>query len=294
MQIDPTGRTRTVLVTGVRAKTGLPLATSLAARDDVVVRGGSSDPATVDLDGVEAVAFSWDAPDTWDAAVDGVDAVFVVRPDRPDAPELIGDLLARTAAGARVVLLSDLDAGFGGAGRWSLRVEEAVAASGRPWVALRPGWFAQVLTDPRFFLTPIVEDGELPYPAGDAALAWIDARDIAAVAEVVLLEDTHDGRVLTLTGPAAWTLAETAALVSRALGRPVVHRDQTVAEATAGSEGFVLDLDVVTFERVREGVFAVVTDTVAEVTGRPARRFEDYVAEAFSRVATTANSGSPE
>lgn len=285
--------TATVLVTGVRAKTGRPLATSLAGRDDVTVRGGSGDPAAVDLPGVEPVAFSWDDPTGWDAAVRGVDGVYVVRPDRPDAPALIGDLLARTAPHTRVVLLSDLDAGFGGADRWSLRVEEAVRDSGRPWVALRPGWFAQVLTDPRFYLDPIVEDGELPYPAGDAALSWIDARDIAAVAEVALLDPAYDGRLLTLTGPAAYTLPETASLVSQALGRPVAHRDQTVAEATAGGEGFQLALDTVTFERVRAGVFAVVTDTVTEVTGRPARRFEDYVTEAFSRVATTENSGSP-
>jgi len=277
----PTDRSRTVLVTGVRAKTGLPLAVSLAARDDVAVRGGSSDPASVDLPGVEAVAFSWDDPGGWDAAVSGVDAVYVVRPDRPDAPALIGDLVARTAAGTRLVLLSDLDADFGGAGRWSLRVEEAVAGSGRPWVVLRPGWFSQVLSDPRFFLSAVTEDGELPYPSGDAALAWIDARDIAAVAEVALLDPTYDGRLLELTGPAAYTLPRTADLISRALGRPVVHRDLTLAEATADAEGFARDLDVVTFERVRAGRFAVVTDTVAEVTGRPARRLEDFVAEAF-------------
>ncbi|MCH1865370.1 NAD(P)H-binding protein [Nocardioides sp. CFH 31398] len=282
---------RTVLVTGVRAKTGLPLATSLAARDDVVVRGGSSDPAGVEVPGVEAVAFSWDDPEPWDAAVRDVDAVYVVRPDRPDAPALIGNLLARTAPGTRVVLLSDLDADLGAADRWSLRVEEVVATSGRPWVALRPGWFSQVLTDPRFFLTAIVEDGELPYPAGDGALSWIDARDVAAVAEVALLDASYDGRLLTLTGPAAYTLPETAALVSAALGRPVAHRDQTVEEAVSASDEFVRALETATFERVRSGAFAVVTDTVAEVTGRSARRFEDYVAEAFS--ATTENSGSP-
>jgi uncharacterized protein YbjT (DUF2867 family) len=290
--VTATVPSRTVLVTGVRAKTGLPLATSLAARPDVAVRGGSSDPATVDLPGVEPVVFSWDDPGTWAAAVAGVDGVFVVRPDRPDAPELIGDLVSRTAPDTRVVLLSDLDADLGAADRWSLRVEETVAASGRPWVALRPGWFSQVLTDPRFFLARIVEDGELPYPAGDGALSWIDARDIAAVAEVALLDPAYDGRLLTLTGPAAWTLPETAALVSTALGRPVVHRDQTVAEAVSESDEFMRALETATFERVRSGAFAVVTDTVTEVTGRPARRFEDYVAEAFAR-ATTENSGSP-
>lgn len=47
-----------VLVTGVRGKTGVPLAQLLAARPGVEVLGGSSDPATVTLDGVQPTAFS--------------------------------------------------------------------------------------------------------------------------------------------------------------------------------------------------------------------------------------------
>lgn len=68
-----------VLVTGVRGKTGVPLAQLLAARPGVEVLGGSSDPATVTLDGVQPTAFSWDDVSTWAAATDGVDAVYVVR-----------------------------------------------------------------------------------------------------------------------------------------------------------------------------------------------------------------------
>ncbi|MEE3920903.1 hypothetical protein V2I01_30175 [Micromonospora sp. BRA006-A] len=64
-----------VLVTGVRGKTGLPLAESLAARQGVEVLGGSGDPSTVGIDGVHPVAFSWDEPAGWATATDGVDAV---------------------------------------------------------------------------------------------------------------------------------------------------------------------------------------------------------------------------
>ncbi len=51
-----------VLVTGVRGRTGLPLAELLAARPDVEVLGGSSDPAPVAVGGVRPTAFSWDDP----------------------------------------------------------------------------------------------------------------------------------------------------------------------------------------------------------------------------------------
>ena len=45
---------------------------------------------------------------------------------------------------------------------------------------MRPNWFMQVFTDPRYYRDPILA-GSLPFSSGGAAVAWIDARDIAAV-----------------------------------------------------------------------------------------------------------------
>lgn len=268
-----------VLVTGVRGKTGAPLAELLTARG-VEVLGGSSDPATVTLDGVRPTAFSWDDPSGWPAAVAAVDAVYLVRPDRPDAPELVGALLREVPPGARVVLLSEQDADQTGADGWAPRVERAVRGSGHAWTVLRPSWFMQVLTDPRFHLDGIAVDGELAFPSGGAAIAWIDARDIAAVAAHALLDDGHAGRVYELTGPEAVPLPRTAELISGATGRPVAHREVPVDDAVAGMDGFDRELTVLTFDRVRDGVFAVVTDAVERVTGRPARTLEAFLADA--------------
>ncbi len=274
-----------VLITGVRGKTGTPLAELLVARRGVEVRGGSSDPSAVDIAGVHRTAFSWNEPSGWAAAADGVDAVYVVRPDRADAPELVGALLAVTSPRTRVVLLSERDGGHPGPDHlgiagWAPRVERAVRDSGRPWTALRPGWFMQVLTDPRFYRDRITGAGELPFPSGGAAVAWIDARDIAAVAARALLDDGHAGQTYQISGPQALSLPRTAELLSAATGRPVTHRDVTMDEAVAGLEGFERDLTVLTFERVRAGRFADVTDTVEHVTGQPARTLQTFLSDA--------------
>lgn len=278
--VTAAGVTR-VLVTGVRGKTGLPLAELLVARG-VEVLGGSSDPATVGMDGVRPTAFSWDESSEWAAATHGVDAVYVVRPDRADAPELVGALLARTSPRTRAVLLSDKDGddpGLDYPASWAPSVERAVRDSGRHWTILRPGWFMQVFTDPRFYRDQIADAGELPFSSGDAELAWIDTRDIAAVAERALVEDGHAGRTYQLSGPEALSLPRTAELLSAAAGHLVTHRDVTVDEAVAGTEGFERELNVLTFERVRAGSFAEVTDTVAHVTGRPPRTLQDFLTE---------------
>ncbi|MBY8874249.1 NAD(P)H-binding protein [Micromonospora sp. PLK6-60] len=267
-----------VLVTGVRGKTGAPLARLLVARG-VEVLGGSSDPATVRIDGVRPTAFSWDDPSGWPAATEGVDAVYVVRPDRADAPELIGALLTETSPRTRVVLLSEQDADYMGPDGWAPRAERAVRDSGRAWTILRPSWFMQVFTDPRFYRDQIAGGGKLEFPGGGERLAWIDARDIAAVAERALLDEGHAGQAYEITGPEALSLPRTAELLSAAIGHPLAHREVTVDEAVAGTTGFERELFVLTFERVHAGSFATVTDTVERVTGRPARTMRDFLAD---------------
>lgn len=229
-----------VLVTGVRGKTGVPLAQALMARPGVDVLGGSSDPTTVTLEGVQPTALSWDDESTWATATGGVDAVYVVRPDRADAPELIDALLTGLAAETRVVLLSERNADSPRLHGWATRTEQVVRSSGRPWTILRPSWFMQVLTDERFFLGPIVDDGELPFSSGGASIAWIDARDIAAVAERALLDNGHEEQVYELTGPESLTLPQVADQLSTAAGhRVTTGRSPSTrpSTASAGSSG---------------------------------------------------------
>jgi len=70
--------------------------------------------------------------------------------------------------------------------------------------------------------------------------------------------------VYELTGPESLSLPRVAELLSQAVGHPV-------EEAVAGTTGFDGDLFALTFERVRAGSFAPVTDTLEQVTRRPAR-----------------------
>ena len=262
-----------VLITGVRGKTGAPLAALLAARPGVDVLGGSSDPSSISIDGVSPTSFSWDDPSGWASATDGVDAMYLVRPDRADAPDLVAALLAETPRDTRVVLLSERDADTFAPGSWALRVEQAVRRSGHAWTMLRPSWFMQVFTDARYYRDDIAEHGRLRFPGGGATVAWIDARDIAAVAERALLDEGHDGRIYELAGPESITLPRTAELLSGALGRPVRYVEITIADAVADMpEGFERDEFAWTFERLHDGVFSGVTDAVEHVTGHPARR----------------------
>lgn len=266
-----------ILITGVRGKTGRPLAQALAGRSDVEVLGGSSNTDAVDIHGVQAVEFAWERPETWSDALDGVDAVYLVRPELENAPELIGDFLARTSEGTRVVQLSEQGAETLDAQEWAARVEHAVQQSGRPWTMVRPGWFTQVFLDHRYLPEDPFATGRLLFPSNGQAVSWIDTRDIAAVAELALLEEGHEDIGHELTGPEALTLTTIAELLSRASDHTIDYHDISIEKAVGDATGFERENSVGAFEGITSGSAAAITSTVQDLTGRPARTVADFI-----------------
>lgn len=263
-----------VLVTGARGKTGREVVRQLAEDSGIRVRSGSSRPALEDA----AVRFDWHDRATWASTIEGVDAVYLVRPDLPDAPKLVADLVD-LADGAHIVLLSEQGADELTPDSWASRVEAAVTERAARWTLLRPSWFHQVLTDRRFYLDS-VRAGELRLPSGGQGIAWVDARDIAAVAVAALRSpDRHAGQAYTLTGPESVPLNVVAGHLSRVLGRQVRAVDPPAEDELDGLGAWEREIVADLYKRVQRGRFGLVTDDVRAVTGRPARGIEAFITE---------------
>jgi uncharacterized protein YbjT (DUF2867 family) len=269
----------TVLVTGVRGKTGRAVAEQLTAHARVTVRGGSADPARVRAAGVVPVAFDWARQGTWADALSGVDAVYLMRPDIEDAPERVAELVDAAPGAARIVLLSEMGAEDLAADTWVSRVERAATAGAHAWTILRPSWFQQVLSDERFFRGEITDGASITLPSRGAGISWVDARDIAAVAVEALIAPGHDGAAYALSGPAALDLTEVADLLSSATGRRVRAVDPPAADRLAGLEPWLAIVVGDMYERVAAGAFAGLSDDVLRTTGRPPRSMEAFIAE---------------
>lgn len=264
----------TILITGARGKTGRLLLDRLLDQGVREVRAGTSRPADADLPGT-TVAFDWSDASTWLPALEGTTAVYVVRPDREDAPELIAEFVA-LAGQAHVVLLSEQGTELLADHDWAPRVEHAVRSTTENWTILRPSWFDQVLTDERFYLDPIRSEATLPLSSRGGAIAFIDAADIAAVAVTALGQAAaNHQRVLTITGPEALTIAQVARILTDELGRPVTAADPDPLEGVTGA--FERYIYAQLTERVANGDYAVVTDTVRETTGVAPRPLASFV-----------------
>jgi uncharacterized protein YbjT (DUF2867 family) len=271
-----------VLVIGATGKSGRPVVDALAARG-AKVRAAARTPGAA-APGVEPVRFDWADRGTWLPALEGAEGLFVVGPFGQPEPELLmHQLLDQAGDVRRVVLLSVL-----GADRLPSLVpmaswEHDVRMSGREWTVLRPNWFQQNFGES--FAEGLRTRGVLGLPAGDAAVSFVDTRDVGEVAAIALTSGGHDGRVYDLTGPSALTHAEALHLLGQAGGRdlryePLEPADFADAMRRGGSGERAVEWQLALFRHVRAGGNAAVTSAVHDVTGHPARSFPAYVAGA--------------
>jgi uncharacterized protein YbjT (DUF2867 family) len=234
------------------------------------------------------VPFDLAQPTTWAPALDGVGAVYLMKPDNavesdPDEG-VLGFVAAAVAAGVRrLVLLSANGVGEADDTNPLKAVEEAVRTSGAAWTILRPDWFAQNFSEG--FWHPAILGGTLTVPTGNGSTPFVDAEDIAEVAAAALVEERHGGHAYHLTGPRAISFGEAVDVISRATGRTIRHVDVEPEEFARQQLAFGVPAQLVRvltrlLTAIREGRGTAVHDGVAQALGRPARSFEAFAAEA--------------
>ena len=228
----------------------------------------------------DGVRFSFTEPATWSAAFTGASALFLMRP--PQIGNVHRDLLpavaaAREAGVRRVVFLSVLGAGHNPLLPHRV-VENWLDRSDLTVTHLRAGNFMQNLMTVHG--ADIRENGVLAVPAGNAAMSYVDARDVGAVAARCLMEDEHAG-AHDLTGPRAITHAEVAATLSATLGRPITYTRPSLPRywLHAARIGMGVPATVVTsvlYSLARVGIGARVTSDVERILRRPATDFREF------------------
>jgi hypothetical protein len=75
---------KTVLVTGLRGKTGRQVASALIRRKGVAVHGAGRNVAELNFPGVNISRFDWEDSASWPGALAGVDSIYLVKPKTAD------------------------------------------------------------------------------------------------------------------------------------------------------------------------------------------------------------------
>jgi uncharacterized protein YbjT (DUF2867 family) len=282
-----------VLVTGATGQIG-SLVVSQLRGTGCPIRAMSRNPRSANLSAdVEVVRGDLSAPDTLDACLDGIDSVFLVwmAPLEAAAPAV-----ARIAAHARqIVLLTSPHCAPhpffqqpNGLRHIHAGVEQLIEASALRWTFLRPGPFA---INCRNWWAPQLRKGNVVrWFYADAATAPVHERDIAAVAVRALCDQGHDGRDYVLTGPASLTQREQVQIIGDAVGRSL--RFEELSRESAREQMLAMMFSPPVADMLLDayaaavGLPAMVTFTVLEVIGAPARSFHDWAIDHAGDFAT--------
>lgn len=275
-----------IFITGATGAVGTYLVEELIRRGGdirVGVRNPEKIPAELKPQ-VEAVPFDFGLPQTFEPAFAGVAKFFLLTPPPSTHPQELNlcapaiDVAVRLGV-RHIVRLSSMWAIHAPTSSHRL-VEAYIETTGVPYTHLRPNIFMQ-----NFNLSQragIQQWNGIFVSAGGGKVTFVDIRDVAAAAAVVLVGEGHAGRVYTLTGSQSLDYQEVAAILSQALGRTITYHPLTDATLRANLQaaGWQPDLiDYVShlYAAVQQGFRAYTAPDLPALLERAPITFDRYV-----------------
>ncbi len=157
--------------------------------------------------------------------------------------------------------------------------EAALAASKLDFTILRNNLYADLLL---MYLAPAIASGTYIDSRGTGAAAWVTREDCVRTAVAAVSQPTGGRHTFDVTGPAAVTSDQVAAITSELVGKPITHVSVPVDQLIAGMVEHGLPRPVAeiyaSFDvAIAAGALARVTDTVARLTGRPPQSVGEFL-----------------
>lgn len=282
-----------ILVTGATGNVGQYVVKYLAKRGETVIVAGSRlDELTQRFPKTRQVELDFENPDTFEAALDGVDRVFLMRPPQigdADVFQPFVDAMAKRSI--RLVAFLSLMGVERNPFPPHYKIEKMIEAAGLPYAHIRPGFFMQNVTG--VHAEEIRNDDRILIPAGNSKVSFIDAEDIGkAIAHVLSEPEEHQHTAYTLTGPEALDYVDIANVLTLLTGRRITYANpsmlayrQQYIHARGLAPAYV-NVTMALYLMTRLGTAKAVTDDFEQLTGESPRTFAAFASEhleAFQR-----------
>ncbi|WP_137718686.1 SDR family oxidoreductase [Methylobacillus flagellatus] len=190
--------------------------------------------------GVQVRQADYNRPDTLDAAFNGASKVLLISSSEVGSRVAQHQAVIAAAQRAGVSLLAytsllRADTTPLALASEHVATEQALKASGIPFVLLRNGWYTENYAAS---IQPALAHGAFIGSAGAGRIASASRADYAQAAATVIASEGQAGLIYELAGDEAYTLADFAAELSRQAGQRVSYHDlpqAAFADALAGA-----------------------------------------------------------
>jgi uncharacterized protein YbjT (DUF2867 family) len=278
----PTGNVGAEVAAALTALGGAAPAHRLAAHHPDGVRRRLGDDVPV-------VAFDYDDRATWDAALDGIDTLFLLFPvpsPRTVRTRMIPFVDAAVGAGVDHIIYVSVPAAADVKRVPHYHVERHIEASGAHHTFLRCGYFAQNLVRAiSTHGTDIVLHDEVFIPGKRSRTNLLDARDVADVVVTIAGDPAaHRDRAYRLNGSDVLDFEEVASTLSDVLERPIRYTDPSLPRYWRRLYRRGVTWDTISFMTIvyslsRRGSNATEGGELPDLLGRDPRTFRTFATE---------------
>lgn len=276
-----------LLITGATGSVGTQLINKLVNMNisfRALVRNNDQGDLMAHLPQIEIAVGDLSDSDSLVQALQGIEKAFLLTNSSEQAEELqLNFVNAAYKAGVKhIVKLSQLAANENSPVRF-LRyhavVENRIKELGMNYTFLRPNLFMQGLIA---FGHSIKYEGKFYGSLGNAAVSAVDIRDIAGVAAKVLTENGHENKIYNITGEESLTHFQMAEILSRILKTEISYVDLNSEQmhgalTVAGFPEWQIGGLIEDYAHYARGEASEISNTVSNITGKPAIGFEQFV-----------------
>ncbi len=232
-------------------------------------------------DDIDITHFDFLDEATYAPTFDGIERMFLVRPPalsnvkRDIAPALD----AAVQAGVQHIVFLSIQGVENNHVVPHYKIEQHILTTGVAYTFLRASFFMQNLATTH--QSEIRDHAEIALPVGAAKTSFIDVRDIAAVAALILTESGHANQKYTLTGAEALDYEQVAGKLSTVLQRPIRYTKPSIVGfirqqlAQGRALGYTLVMTAL-YTITRFGNAKEVTQDVETILARPPFSFDQF------------------
>ncbi|MFN7115207.1 MAG: NmrA family NAD(P)-binding protein [Saprospiraceae bacterium] len=232
--------------------------------------------------------FDFAQPETFDAALTGIDSIFLLRPPQlADVQKYFAPLI-ETAVKQGITDITFLS--VQGVERSSViphhKIERLIRQSGLRYCFLRPSYFMQNLTTT--LLYDIKSKQKIILPAGRAKFNWVDTANIGEVAASILNNfERFENQAFDITGYKNKNFYEVANILTDVLGRPITFESPDplsyyLLKRREGMETTKILVMIMLHFLPRFQKEPVITRFYEQVTGKQPRSLQEFLEQSRS------------